>query len=103
MRGGGRRSAARPLMFRYLIVDILLPLLLFLLFRSVLKSVFQASKTVTHQPGPRPSEPTVVAGGELKKDPVCGTYVSTSLALTRTVKGEPVYFCSKECRDKFVS
>jgi YHS domain-containing protein len=28
--------------------------------------------------------------------------VSTSLAVTRTIKGEVVYFCSNECRNKFV-
>jgi YHS domain-containing protein len=54
------------------------------------------------EPEPRGPGPTVVAGGELKKDPVCGTYVSTSLAVTRTIKGEVVYFCSNECRNKFV-
>jgi YHS domain-containing protein len=91
-------------MFRYLIVEILLPLLLFLLVRSIFKSIFQTSKDVSRQASPAPSAqgPTVIAGGELKKDPVCGTYVSTSLAITRNVKGEVVYFCSNECRNKFV-
>jgi YHS domain-containing protein len=92
-------------MFRYLIAEILLPLLLFLLVRSIIKSIFQTGRDAARrrdvQPMPeRP--PTVVAGGELKKDPVCGTYISTSLAVTRTVKGELVYFCSNECRNKFV-
>jgi YHS domain-containing protein len=90
-------------MLRYLIVDVLLPLLVFLLIRSIIRSIFQPSSSVTHRPAPRENGPTVVAGGELKKDPVCGTYVSTSLGWTRTVKGEPVYFCSKECRDKYVA
>ena len=90
-------------MFRYLIVEILLPLLLFLLVRSILKSIFQTGKSVSRrEPQSAPQAPTVVAGGELKKDPVCGTYISTSLAVTRTVKGEVVYFCSNECRNKFV-
>jgi YHS domain-containing protein len=43
----------------------------------------------------------VVVGGELKKDPVCGTYVSTSASVTRTVDGQLLHFCSKECRDKY--
>jgi YHS domain-containing protein len=41
------------------------------------------------------------AGGELKRDPVCGTYVSTAVSVKRTVKGEVVHFCSEECRDKY--
>jgi YHS domain-containing protein len=90
-------------MFRYLIVEILLPLLLFLFVRSILKSIFQTGRDVSrHAPQSEAQAPTVMSGGELKKDPVCGTYVSTSLAVTRTVKGEVVYFCSNECRNKFV-
>jgi uncharacterized protein len=90
-------------MFRYLIVEILLPLLFFLFVRSIIKTIFQTRREVSRrdtQPPPAPAP--VVVGGELKKDPVCGTYVSTSLAVTRTVKGETVYFCSNECRNKFV-
>jgi YHS domain-containing protein len=37
----------------------------------------------------------------LKKDPVCGTYVSTVGAVTKTIDGQLVHFCSKECRDKY--
>ncbi len=46
----------------------------------------------------RRSQPS---GGELKKDPVCGTYVSTSTSLRKTVDGETVYFCSQGCLDKY--
>jgi YHS domain-containing protein len=40
-------------------------------------------------------------GGELKRDPVCGTFVATSTSLKKTLHGETVYFCSPECRDKY--
>jgi len=89
-------------MIRSFIVDILLPLLFFLFIRSIIRSIFQTGRDVARRQDAPPPAPTVVAGGELKKDPVCGTYVSTSLGFTRTVRGEVVYFCSKECRDKFV-
>jgi YHS domain-containing protein len=39
--------------------------------------------------------------GELKKDPVCGTFISTQTAFQKSVRGETYYFCSTECRDKF--
>lgn len=45
--------------------------------------------------------PDVPNTGELKKDPVCGTYVSTATAFQRAVGTETVYFCSRECRDKY--
>jgi YHS domain-containing protein len=51
------------------------------------------------QQGPRAT--AVPAGGELKKDPVCGTFISTGTALQKRVNGENYYFCSAECRDKF--
>jgi YHS domain-containing protein len=82
-------------MLRYLIVDILLPLLLFALLRSFLRGLFQPKHA------PPLSRPNVVVGGELKKDLVCGTYVSTAASVTRTVDGQVLHFCSKECRDKY--
>jgi len=38
-------------------------------------------------------------GGRLAKDPVCGTYVSERTAL----RGGDQYFCSEECRSKFIT
>jgi len=98
----GREVAFRPtLMLRALFVEFILPLLVFLVLRSVLKSLFGGGTNRQSAPPPAPSQPTVISGGELKKDPVCGTYVSAALAVTRTVNGEVVHFCSKECRDKY--
>lgn len=47
------------------------------------------------------NRPSVPAGGELKKDPVCGTFISTATAIQKRSGGETYYFCSPECRDKF--
>lgn len=85
-------------MIRFFILRIVLPLLLFLLLRSVLKSVFAGFQSSQPRPQPRPEVP---AGGELKRDPVCGTYVSTASRITSKSKGEVIYFCSEECRKKF--
>jgi YHS domain-containing protein len=87
-------------MLRYLIIDILLPLFVFALLRSFLRSFFQTKKDVA-RPAPEQARPTVFAGGELIKDPVCGTYVSAGASITRTVNGQLLHFCSKECRDKY--
>ena len=89
-------------MIRTLFEEILLPLLVFLLLRSVLGSLLgRRPGTYRAATSPPPGAPTVQAGGDLKRDPVCGTYVSTSTSISKTVKGQVVYFCSKECRDKF--
>ena len=50
-------------------------------------------------PPPPPSGPVA----ELKKDPVCGAYVSTACSVSRSIKGQLIYFCSDECRDKYVA
>jgi len=53
-------------------------------------------------PPPGPVRPEVPMGGELKRDPVCGTYVSTASALKKTsAGGDVVYFCSAACRDRY--
>jgi YHS domain-containing protein len=40
--------------------------------------------------------------GELKKDPVCGTFVAVSASVKQTVRGEVFHFCSAACRDKYI-
>ena len=57
-------------------------------------------------PGPSPrdeqsSEPKVVSG-EMKKDPQCGTYVSTELSLKYRYGGEVLHFCSRQCQEQFL-
>jgi YHS domain-containing protein len=86
-------------MFRTFLVEFLLPLLLFLLVRNMIRGFFAGSqqRRSVRQPEPPPAP----LGGELKKDPVCGTYVSAATALQEKVKGEMVYFCSRECREKY--
>jgi YHS domain-containing protein len=50
------------------------------------------------QPPPAPREQL---GGELKQDPVCGTFVAVSSSIKGTVNGEVIHFCSTACRDKY--
>lgn len=38
----------------------------------------------------------------LQKDPVCGTFVAPSAAVSKEIGGQTLYFCSPACRDKFV-
>lgn len=86
-------------MIRFFLLRIVLPLILLLVLRSLLVSVWrlfsQFGSTVQKQ------APGVKTGGELKKDPVCGTFVSAAGSVTKTVNGEVIHFCSAACRDKF--
>jgi YHS domain-containing protein len=49
-----------------------------------------------HRPAAEPRK-----AGELKRDPVCGTYISTATSVKRTVRGEVLHFCSVECSEKY--
>ncbi len=42
-------------------------------------------------------------GEELVQDPFCKTYVPKSQAIVSDIHGRREYFCSKECRDKYLS
>ena len=76
------------------------------LFISALRSVIGIfarafASFVNPQQQPAARKPSVEAGGELRRDPVCGTFISTSTALQKKVGGEVYYFCSEDCRSRF--
>ena len=82
---------------KFLFLRILFPLFLFLIVRSVIRSLFAGSGSSA------PPQPKVPAGGELKKDPVCGTYVSSVGSPHQQIGRETVYFCSEACRQKYAT
>ena len=41
--------------------------------------------------------------GKLMKDPICGTYVTPNESPSITAGSETFYFCSEDCRDKFLA
>ena len=40
---------------------------------------------------------------EMVQDPVCGVFITAQEAITTVDKGKTVYFCSTQCRDKYVN
>jgi uncharacterized protein len=66
--------------------------------RSVL-GLFRPSGTAP--PAAKPREAPRPVAEELKKDPVCGTFIAPSTAVRKMLGGETYYFCSAQCRDKF--
>jgi YHS domain-containing protein len=94
-------------MFR-IIFELLLTVVVLTVLKSivgiVLKGFAQAMKPNSTSPaaGPRPSS-QVPLTGELKKDPVCGTYIAAATAIKEKVGGQTFHFCSQECRDKYVA
>ena len=69
----------------------------------VLKGVSEAMKPGAGTPSsPRPSD-QVPLTGELKKDPLCGTYIAAATSVKEKVGGQTFHFCSQSCRDKYVA
>jgi YHS domain-containing protein len=97
-------------MFRAFI-ELLITILIVLVARAVLTSLFKgianASASAFRNGNPqftaqRPanSPPASPAGGDLHKDPVCGTYVAESTPFRQHISGQTFYYCSDACREK---
>jgi YHS domain-containing protein len=57
-------------------------------------------------PAPKPrnyAPPPGQAVEEMVQDPLCGTWVPLGQAVLLDVKREKHYFCSPECRDRFLA
>jgi YHS domain-containing protein len=97
-------------MFRA-IIEFLALLAFFAVARAVISAAFrlfnvQAGSYGPPEPGPRAvpreqADGVLQSAGELRKDPVCGTFVPIATSLKRVVGGETVYFCSADCRDRY--
>jgi YHS domain-containing protein len=84
-----------------LIYEFLLPLLIFLFLRAVLRNLFAGSRPSPRRASTAPPRPPAHAGGVLYKDPVCGVYVTAESGIAETIDGRMVHFCSQECRDRY--
>jgi YHS domain-containing protein len=87
------------------VLYLLLAVILITLLRVFLGAALKAFSGLL-QPGGvsrpgsarRAGSPTA---GELKRDPVCGTFVAAESSVKKTVDGEVIHFCSAACRDKY--
>ncbi len=86
------------LFFRFIVL-----LAIFAIIRYIVASVSRMFSQAANPPAQRPPGPASgnTPGGELKQDPVCGTFVPTATSVKKTINGELVHFCSTACRDKF--
>ena len=86
-----------------LIAYLLISVVLISVLRMVIGAATKAFGGLFSSPAQRRASAASTGahkGGELKRDPVCGTYILPDTAVTKTVGGEVVYFCSPACRDK---
>ena len=94
-------------MNRWKITTFLFAGLLVTILRSVVSTILRGFSELLQSHSAPQSRPTqaqnVPLTGELKKDPVCGTYTAAATSIQQTIRGETVYFCSPQCRDKYVA
>jgi YHS domain-containing protein len=70
--------------------------------RQVIGMIMRAFSEMTGDNSPKPTAAKrPESDGELKKDPVCGTFVAVASSIKRNVDGQVVHFCSTTCRDKY--
>jgi YHS domain-containing protein len=69
----------------------------------ILKGLGELLNPRANQQGVQRQQNQVPLSGELKKDPACGTYIAAATSIHENVGGETFYFCSKQCRDKYVA
>ena len=73
-----------------------------LFLRQAVLFVMRAFSQISGSGAAPPQKARQQSGGELKKDPVCGTFVAVASSIKRNVNGEVIHFCSTACRDKYL-
>jgi YHS domain-containing protein len=89
---------------RFILINfgkLLLLVVLIMVIRAVFGYVARAMGNMASPAASRASAAGQGKGGELKKDPVCGVFVSAQSSVKKTIDGEIMHFCSAACRDKF--
>ena len=85
------------------IIKILLFLMVLTLLRMLLGKLIAP---LLRSPRPRPGRPAGGAvrtiSGQTVKDPQCGMYIATDIAVSARRKGKTFYFCSEKCRDEYL-
>ncbi len=86
-----------------MLIYMLVAVFLITIVRSMVGIILRGfSEMLRPQTASKP-RPTVPLTGELKKDPVCGTYTAAATSIQQTVQGQTFYFCSAQCRDKYLA
>ena len=80
---------------------LLILLITFFLLYTFLKKGLKKFFGQMGEPENKEQNPPIT--DQLVQDPVCGVYCPKQEAITLNIKGKKIYFCSTECRDKFLS
>ena len=76
---------------------IIAVVIVYLIYRLVKTSLLPSGKRSEKFP----RTPASIEGEEMVKDPYCNTYIPLGDAYKASVNGKTLYFCSKECFEKY--
>lgn len=83
---------------------VLILLAVFLAVRFLKKYIMARGRVgAGNGPGPAKGSQPEKEGEEMVLDPVCNSYIPLSSALRVYDAGRTEYFCTDECRDKFLA
>jgi YHS domain-containing protein len=78
-------------------------LIFYAVWAYIIYSVYRFFRNVWRRVAPPAAKPEPRrVSGVMVKDEACGTYIPQDDALRETVGGKEYFFCSKECRKKFL-
>ena len=81
---------------------ILRVLVVLFVLRLLLRAIFPRGIAAPGAPGGPRRTRTERIGGELVRDPQCGTYIPKDRAVVSGSGAKALFFCSTTCRDQYV-
>ena len=79
---------------------ILFPIIVLIIVISLIRRFFAAFTKPTDQSESQNKSKN--SPNAMVKDPVCGMYMDSRLAVRIDHSKEPIYFCSEECKKKYL-
>jgi YHS domain-containing protein len=83
-------------MFSQFLIKLAIIILLIYFLRRILGSIFGGAPKTSPKSGP--ADPST----QMVKDPVCGMYMDSRLAVSLENRNGIFYFCSEGCKTKFL-
>jgi YHS domain-containing protein len=83
-----------------MILRVVIAFLIFYLLYRAAKMLFLPAKGKSDRPS---TFREAITGEDLVEDPYCHTYVPLSSAYKVSIKGKTLYFCSRECFERYRS
>lgn len=76
-------------------------LLRYLILFAFTYLVYRMFRSASGKPPKQPGMAGTPAGEDMVRDPNCNVYIPYDSAIKTVIKGETVYFCSKECEKEY--